>query len=103
MLNAGKVTNSRKGKFLLAGVKHRSLGKPAQRKLPLWTRSVLRKLEKPHRTSASMDRKSTPEIKQTIHFSVRVTLAKFGATCSLLGRRKTEILVDDASAATEPK
>ena len=130
ILDAGKVTNSMKGKFLYAGVQHRGLGarEPHQRKRPLWTlstspallafltpvpragvpiakgiRSVLGKREKPHQTSGSTDGENTSEIKQTMHFSVRVMLANLRTTCSLLERRKTEVLVDDASAATEPK
>lgn len=133
MLNAGKVTQSRKGKFLLAGNQLRSPGirKQDQHKRPLWTlstspaslafltpipraglpiakgiRSVLGKLEKNHRTSTGADEEGISEIKQTIHFTVRVMMARDREHCNLLERRKTEVVVDDdndASAATKPK
>ena len=65
--------------------------------------STREKYKKSTRTNASTDGKKDSDIEQTIHFSAQIMLAESRATCSLLDKRNTEIIVDNASATTEPE
>lgn len=131
-MSAGKITNSKKGKFVFAGDHHRSLEivQPEKRKHRIWTpwtacaaivygpflgfnpvgpmmmliSSSIRKWKKNSSKDSSIStaEEYISQINQVIHFSVRVMMAKRRASCLLLEKRKTEVIAD-ASAATEPR